>query len=370
MTKFNVGDKVRFTSRIEGYSSSITIGETYIVAEIEEPGFKVNDDEGGSAYIASYEFEKVELVSPKQTKNQRITALENELVETKNEVAELKLIVHELRDRPQLTTVVNNIQEPSAIDDVEDIIEFEGAKYRKVDREAREGDVIRMNGKTSSEAVKSGELFKVSKAVRAETTYGPCPVYVDYYNRTTETIDVYELIKDKPLSPNQQRAQIIEDAKKFVEKHLTSSGHGYGVVGNNTTPLTIGLGPVKYRFEVNADKRAIVAIGALYHTGHVSSNYRGIAKCNPSDVFNEHIGKAIALGRALNIDVSRFEQAMQPNEVVMGMHLEIRTNGGVDFTHKPVGAEDLLECNKAFQKDVSGVFIINDTNAQYFGGVE
>lgn len=54
-------------------------------------------------------------------------------------------------------------------------------------------------------------------------------------------------------------------------------------------------------FVVNADKCTVVAIvGYKNHREEIS---KGRAKCAPGDVFNEHIGKAIALRRALGLEV-------------------------------------------------------------------
>ncbi len=54
-------------------------------------------------------------------------------------------------------------------------------------------------------------------------------------------------------------------------------------------------------FVINANKRTVVAIVA-YKTSREEIS-KGRAKCAPGDVFNEHIGKAIALRRALGLEV-------------------------------------------------------------------
>src|SRR5690606_23225219 len=70
---------------------------------------------------------------------------------------------------------------------------------------------------------------------------------------------------------------------------------------------------------VNKDKRIVTAIPRLVHARFDAHSDKKFAKCAPDDVFNADIGKAIALGRALGLDVSRFEQAVKPTEVVVGM---------------------------------------------------
>lgn len=291
-----------------------------------------------------------------KTKNERITTLENE-------VAELKLIVHELRERPQLTTVINNAaQGPSTTNNVEDIIEFEGQQYRKVDREAREGDVVIITKEhESSNAFKINKPYKVLRGVQIRsdhhdhgyTTYN---VYTSVTSiRTPETVDVYELIESKPLTPNQQRAAIIEKAKAFVKN----------IVGEyDTFNTTVGRYKdqcVRPIFYVNEKKRAITIL--IYGAFGKELIFKGLAKCNPADVFNEHIGKAIALGRALGLDVSEFEQAVQPTEKVLGMIVEWRGEAR-EISRQYIPHET---CNPGSDRSVYGT-IINDTNAIYWEG--
>lgn len=280
---------------------------------------------------------------------QRVEVLENE-------VAELKLIIHELRGKKSI--------EPSTTNTVEDIIEFEGKQYRKVDREAQVGDVVIFQEKGKHFTGK-GTYITIGNPYKVSSTHDDgrvkfiadddddILVYGSSVNRTPETVDVYELIEGglnphipmidetiEPLTPNQQRFFTIENAKRFVAERQVALLFGY------------------VDFIINSEKRTVVAL--IKPSGLKQVVERGIAKCAPGDVFNEHIGKAIALGRALGLDVSEFEQAVQPDEVVMGMNLEIRTNGKVDFTHKPVDTEDLFYCNKDFQKE-KVVYLLSTT---------
>lgn len=115
----------------------------------------------------------------------------------------------------------------------------------------------------------------------------------------------------KPKSPNEQRKAIIAEAKAFVNAQFIEGNMGVGKVvmghaGHNVV-----------EFVVNSEKRTVVALLRLAYMGDVVKR-KGIAKCAPDDVFNADIGKAIALGRALGLDVSRFEQAVKPTEVVVG----------------------------------------------------
>src|SRR5690554_1046639 len=126
----------------------------------------------------------------------------------------------------------------------------------------------------------------------------------------------------KPVSANQKRKAIIDEAKAFVEdvtKRMSQYGHG-NKLGEHGEITTSARGWVtKAEFLVNAKKRTVVALARGIDSGNIYA--KGIAKCAPDDVFNEHIGKAIALGRALGLDVTRFEQAVQPTEVVVGQRV-------------------------------------------------
>lgn len=70
-------------------------------------------------------------------------------------------------------------------------------------------------------------------------------------------------------------------------------------------------------FIVNRKKRTVVALLRGCMSGNVQE--RGIAKAAPSDCFNVHIGKAIALRRALGSAVpDEYLNAPQPTEVRVG----------------------------------------------------
>ena len=77
----------------------------------------------------------------------------------------------------------------------------------------------------------------------------------------------------------------------------------------------------RFEFRVNRNKRTVVALS--YYKGRVHG--RGIAKCAPDDVFNVHIGKAIALRRALGLEVpEEYVKAPQPTEPRVG---DVVSNG-------------------------------------------
>ena len=100
-------------------------------------------------------------------------------------------------------------------------------------------------------------------------------------------------------SPQQQRDEIVDRAKRDVAEILNE----YQLSDKEVT--------------FTKDTRTInVSIEHLF-SGKVLA--RGIAKCAPNDCFNVHIGKAIALRRALGLEVpAEYLNAPQPTEVRVG----------------------------------------------------
>lgn len=173
--------------------------------------------------------------------------------------------------------------------------------------------------------------------------------------------------KEKKLTPNEQRKAIIYEAKAFVKSKFFDGNHGVGKV------VWADAGHNKVEFVVNAEKRTIEAILRLAYVGPMETS-KGIAKCAPDDVFNADIGKAIALGRALGLDVSKFEKAVQPSEVVVGQ-VVIHTPCEDIFT-----IEGIYEGNRYDMRHTDGEYfgkfpmtdsienfydILDDTEAQY-----
>jgi hypothetical protein len=70
-------------------------------------------------------------------------------------------------------------------------------------------------------------------------------------------------------------------------------------------------------FKINREKRVVVALLRSKWSHRISK--RGIAKCHPDDCFNAAIGRAIALRRALGLEVpDEYLNAPQPTEVRVG----------------------------------------------------
>src|SRR5690625_3567880 len=97
-------------------------------------------------------------------------------------------------------------------------------------------------------------------------------------------------------TPQEKRDRIIEKAKKDIDGLRHKESGFYRVASRERVFAKHCI----IEFIINKDKRTVVAILRGFRTGKVHA--RGIAKCAPNDCFNAHIGKAIALRRALGLE--------------------------------------------------------------------
>ncbi|MCA0117407.1 hypothetical protein [Bacillus sp. RSS_NA_20] len=152
---------------------------------------------------------------------------------------------------------------------------------------------------------------------------------------------------EAPKSDQQKRDDVVEKAKKDVRGLLV------GDYGTTT------------EFIVNAEKRTVVALRKLIVRGCIRE--RGISKCAPNDCFNAHIGKAIALRRALGLEVpSEYLNVPQPTDVRVGDVVNYRNAyvlEVVDDSHIP-GAKPVSTIRiSALQGSGGGYVIIDDSRA-------
>lgn len=222
-------------------------------------------------------------------------------------------------------------------------------------RKFKTGDKVRVlsaNGALATAGLEIGDVTEVSRYTLRDDIVMLKSPHKSWYAHFFES--ALELVEEK--SPNELRAEVIKKAKEFVEENK-----------NTVVKIESRYYVVNTSFITNASKRTVVALVKGVETRKV--RFKGIAKCNPSDVFNEHIGKAIALGRALGKDVSEFENAVQPT-LAVGQIVE--NQGSVakliqDSERTTVTVENrTAKINGYYAKNAT---IINDTNAQY-GGVE
>lgn len=148
-------------------------------------------------------------------------------------------------------------------------------------------------------------------------------------------------------SDQQKRDEVVAKAKKDV-RELLNSAHGYD-----------------HEFIVNSAKRTVVYLRKV--AGRTSVGLRGIAKCSPNDCFNAHIGKAIALRRALRLQVpTEYLNVPQPTEirvddVVRGTYYGTNSTYTKKVRNIESSSYDYDE-GYDFIKD-AGLVIIDDTRA-------
>lgn len=103
--------------------------------------------------------------------------------------------------------------------------------------------------------------------------------------------------------------KIIEEAKEFVQKYQAVRA---GQISHSDVNYAIWGHYYETEFVSNEDKGKTTAIVYLLEYGtkrQKKSKVVGRAICAKDDVFNKHIGEAIALGRALEINVDKFINA-------------------------------------------------------------
>ncbi|MCY9083654.1 hypothetical protein MOE57_14375 [Bacillus inaquosorum] len=106
-------------------------------------------------------------------------------------------------------------------------------------------------------------------------------------------------------SAQARRDEIVEQAKADVMKLTEETQADYFWLDCTVNVI------------VNRSKRTVVMLLKGGYTGDIYA--RGIAKAAPSDCFNVHIGKAIALRRALGLAVpDEYLNAPQPTDVRVG----------------------------------------------------
>ncbi|ASS60721.1 hypothetical protein C7M22_03547 [Bacillus velezensis] len=153
-------------------------------------------------------------------------------------------------------------------------------------------------------------------------------------NANTVTTPVCTTLEERlwklEKSAQARRDGIVEQAKADVED-LKECGRTHA---GKPFDYRLKMICVKSEFIVNRDKRTVVVL--LKGAGNKFIYARGIAKAAPDDCFNVHIGKAIALRRALGLTVlDEYLNAPQPTEVRVGDVIEVTLDSG-EIEKKPV----------------------------------
>jgi hypothetical protein len=123
------------------------------------------------------------------------------------------------------------------------------------------------------------------------------------------------------------RDEIIERAKadvtelKRTYRHVPFSDTSFWPQVDGEKTETEWIPMQRVEFVINREKRTVVALIRYLDGGEIYA--RGIAKCAPGDVFNTHIGRAIALRRALGLDIpDEYVNSPAPTDVKAGDIIE------------------------------------------------
>ncbi|MCD9024345.1 hypothetical protein [Cohnella silvisoli] len=168
---------------------------------------------------------------------------------------------------------------------------------------------------------------------------------------------------DKPAALT--RDQIVERAKADVAELARTHRDVYGkhphfwpkVDGVRTDWSSMQ----RVEFIVNREKRTVVALIHFLPQCGGEIYARGFAKCAPDDCFNVHVGKAIALRRALGLEVPDiYGKAPQPTEARVGDI--VKSTGGGSFTvvKSRVPDSDKL-CVSYVNSGIFSGFVIDDS---------
>ena len=264
--------------------------------------------------------------------------------------------------RSEVVGIKNDLASTST-ETVEEIIMHNGLKLRKVNRVGREGEYVKIIKSWDSD-LKTGGFYKIEceddeLGIKDDDDYFWEGDHEDFEHvETYEVIDVQAEKLPFPeveLTANQKRAKLIEKAKKFAEEKKQTEPDVYSFKGRL----------VEANFHRKNKRVTCVVNDFIYgHTVNV-----GRADCSEGDVFNEHIGQAIALARALKIDVPQeFLEAVQPDEIVVGMIIEYKDGRIAEVINDNyvgiIDAETQTYLSTAREYEYHAR-IIEDTNAKY-----
>jgi hypothetical protein len=148
------------------------------------------------------------------------------------------------------------------------------------------------------------------KSAQAKTSIGDITVKIPDMSGIARRLadSIREYVKPKT------RDEIVEQARKDIAELIDRAKST-----RMDTPSTSRYGSLDVEFVINRDKRTVVALLRDHWTGNKRVRVSGKARCAPDDCFNAHIGRAIALRRALGLTVpDEYYSAPHPTEVRVG----------------------------------------------------
>lgn len=274
-----------------------------------------------------------------------------------------------------------------------DLVVHNGKVLVKVERKAREGDFVVFEGLNRPDSTKSDKFYEVLSDLEYKDDTGTI-LRVYGWGTTYHNLKVFEVIGNIPqsnlvveafepipiengtkppckhLTANQKRARAIQMAKDFVEYqktcHTGIAAKGNRHEGKIRTYKGIykrTQGNIVYLSNAEFIRKGNRVTCLLKGVETNKVRFVGRAECHVDDVFNEHIGQAVALAKALDIveqlppDILK---AVQPSRRIEGMIVEFRGN------RRMIAFEYIENETCHFDSETARYGeIIDDTNAQY-----
>lgn len=195
----------------------------------------------------------------------------------------------------------------TTIDSASTVFEKVGDKY--IGSKSRFGDIL--IGAPYSEA-----FVKAYASERKDVLVIPKTIEYTAFLRNEEMKKVATHGQAPIVNAQARRDEIVEQAKADVEELVFNGydGEGFwGAEGNET------YRKFSYSVEFLPDRKKRKVTALIQRTSDIDPRHVGRAKAAPSDCFNVHIGKAIALRRALGLTVpDEYLNTPQPTEVRVG----------------------------------------------------
>jgi hypothetical protein len=175
----------------------------------------------------------------------------------------------------------------------------------------------------------------------AELKRKPAETAQTVAQKLSESFKALSSVSPKPLTRDEIVAQAKRDIAELPKQRFENVPTIYGM------PAIYSESYDRVRFVVNRDKRTVIALLEIEEDdGKWRVWARGIARCAPDDCFNVHIGKAIALRRALGLPVpDEYVNAPQPKEARVGDIVEYELSLGLT---KLIVSPSYKECGQRY----------------------
>ena len=192
----------------------------------------------------------------------------------------------------------------------------------------------------------AGELSAQPPLDQAAATIGALQAQIQALELRVAAL---EPIKTAAKFNDAPRAKSAQDIRDAVVERAKADVKALLAIGRDDHRYLSGESPFHGNwygvdFAINRERRSVTALvfeinGFTYERVSANPDAVGRAKCAPTDVFNAHIGRAIALRRALGLEVpAEYMSVPNPEEPRVGDVVETYLNDGdLHMTFKIVG---------------------------------